>query len=140
MSTEKTNPFESGVDNPGTDETGEQMEMRNLNPYYSSTSSSSRSTIISRHRTDEETSFGGDTTDTTPLIALEENVDATWEIIQKKFPNANKVNSSFTARVDEYGRVMGRLNTNKGKYLLFKKDGKLNDKLPQKIKISWPTS
>ena len=35
MSTEE-NSFYPGVDNPGADETGEQMEMGNLNPYDSS--------------------------------------------------------------------------------------------------------
>ena len=35
IDTEKI-PLLTGVDNPGDDETGEQMEMRNLNPYDSS--------------------------------------------------------------------------------------------------------
>ena len=34
IDTEKI-PLLNGVDNPGADETGEQMEMRNLNPYDS---------------------------------------------------------------------------------------------------------
>ena len=31
----ESNPLLTGVDNPGYDETGEQMEMGNLNQYYS---------------------------------------------------------------------------------------------------------
>ena len=133
IDTEKKNPFEPGVGNPGMDETGAQIEMRNLDPYDSS---SRRGSVdpTGHHPTYEETSFGGDISDTTPLLGREENVNTALEIIQSKFPNANTADSSFTARVDEYGRVNVRLNTNKGKYhLLFKTDGKLNDKLPKTI-------
>ena len=131
IDTVKTNPFEPGVDNPGMDETGEQMEMGNLN-MDTSTSSSSRSTVISRHSTQEETSFGSGISDTTPFLPRTANIDA-WERIKRKFPNANTTNSPFTASIDGYDRVMVRLNRDRGKYhLLFKTDGKLNDKLPQK--------
>ena len=67
MDTEKTNLLDSGVENPGAYETGEQIEMENLNPYDSS---SRRGSVdpTGHHRTDEETSFGGDISDTTALI------------------------------------------------------------------------
>ena len=130
----ETNPLLTGDDaNPGADETGEQIEMENLNPYDSS---SRRGSVdpTSHHRTYGETSFGGDTTDTTPLIEKESKIDAALEIIQRKFPKFNPANSPFTYIVDEHDRVMGRLKTNKGKYhLLFKADGALNDKLPKTI-------
>ena len=126
IDTEKTNPFEPGVDNPGADEDIE------LHPMTSSRRGSVDPTSL--HKTYEETSFGGDASDTTPLSEKESKRDDAWEIILSKFPKANTSNSFFTARLDEYGRVMVRLNTIKGKYhLLFKADGKLNDKLPQKI-------
>ena len=108
IDTEKTNPFEPGVDNPGADEDIE------LHPMTSSRRGSADPT--GHHRTYEETSFGGDINDTTPLIAREENVDTAWERIKRKFPNANTADSTFTASIDEYGRVMVRLNRDRGKY------------------------
>ena len=131
MSTEE-NPFGSGIDNPGMDETGEQIE---INPYDSSRSGGgSRSTIRSLHRTYEETSFGGDASETTSLLSRRRSVDEAWDKIQRKFPNVNTTNSLFSARVDEYDRVMIRLTRNRGKsYQLFKADGELNDKLPKTI-------
>ena len=129
IDTEKTNPFEPGVDNPGADEDIE------LHPMTSSRHGSVDPTSL--HKTYEETSFGGDISDTTPLIAREKSVDNAWEVIKRKFPNFSPANSPFTARIDDYERVMVRLNTNEGKYhLLFKADGELNDKLPKTIKES----
>ena len=133
MSTEEI-PCDTGVDNPGYDEAGEQIEMRNLNPCDSARSGSSRNTVISRHSTHGKTSFGGDASETTSLLSRTESIDAALDRIIRKFPNANTTNSPFTPRADEYDRVMVRLNTNKGKYkLLFKGDGKINDKLPKTI-------
>ena len=51
IDTEKV-PLLTGVDNPGADETGEQMEMRNLNPYNSSRCGSVDPTSL--HKTYEE--------------------------------------------------------------------------------------
>ena len=51
IDTEKI-PLLTGVDNPGADETGEQMEMRNLNPYDSSRCGSVDPTSL--HKTYEE--------------------------------------------------------------------------------------
>ena len=115
MSTEvdpETNPFGSGVDNPGADEDIEQIEMENRNTDTSTRSRSSRSTVISAQN---ETSFGGDISDTTPLIEKESKSDDTWDRIKRKFPKINPANSPFTARVDEYGRDMVRLNRDSGK-------------------------
>ena len=122
----ETNPFEPGVDNPGADEDIElhPMATRRRGSYDSS----------SIHKKYEETSFGGDTTDTTPLIEKESKIDEALEIIQNKFPNFNPANSPFTASVDEFGRVMVRLKRVGGKPIpLFKADGELNDKLPKTI-------
>ena len=75
--------------------------MRNLNPYDSSTTSSSRSTVVSRHSTQEETSFGGDASETTSLLSRTESVDYAWNRVKRKFPNVNTTNSPFTAGVHE---------------------------------------
>ena len=124
IDTEKTNPFEPGVDNPGMDEDIE------LHPMTSSRRGSADPTSL--HKTYEETSFGGDASDTTPLLEREENVDNAWKIILSKFPNAKTDGSLFTARLDEYERVEVRPNRIKGIYhSLFDKYGKLNEKLPK---------
>ena len=136
IDTEKINPFEPGVDNPGMDETGEQMEMGNLNPYDSS---SRRGSVdpTGHHRTHGDTSFGGDISDTTPLLGREENVDTAWDRIKRKFPNFNPANSSSTASIDDYDRIIMKLKRLGGRPVsLFKADGKLNDKLPKTIKES----
>ena len=133
IGTEKTNPFEPEVDNPGADETGEQMEMGNLYPYDSS---SRRGSVdpTGLHRTDEETSFGGDISDTTALIEKERKRDAAWARIKSKFPNADTVNSSFTAMIDKFNRVVVKLNRAGGKYHpLFSSDGEVSNKLPRSI-------
>ena len=108
MSTEvdpETNPLRTGDDNIGYDETGEQIKMGNLNPYDSSSRRGSVD-LTGHHRTDEETSFGGDISDTTALIEKERKRDAAWARIKSKFPNANTVNSSFTATIDKFNRVV----------------------------------
>ena len=133
IDTEKTNPFEPGVDNPGMDEDIE------LHPMTSSRRGSVDPTSL--HKTYEETSFGGDASDSTPLLDREENVDTSlkniedaWDIIKRKFPNCNPVNSPFTARLDEFGQVIVRLKRVGRKPIpLFKADGELNDKLPKTI-------
>ena len=130
----ETNPLLTGDDaNPGADEDIEQIEMENLNPYDSS---SRRGSVdpTSLHRTYEETSFGGDPSETDPLLKQKKSVDSAWDRIKRKFPNFNPANSPFTAREDEFDQVIVRLNRDRGKYhQLFKPDGELNDKLPKTI-------
>ena len=133
IDTEKTNPFEPGVDNPGMDEDIE------LHPMTSSRRGSVDPTSL--HKTYEETSFGGDASDSTPLLEREENVDTSlkniedaWEKIKERFPNCNPANSPFTARLDEFGQVIVRLKRFGGKPIPFlKANGELNDKLPKTI-------
>ena len=129
MSTEEI-PLLTGNTNSGYDETGEQIEMENLNTNTSSSSSSSRSTVINRHSAQEETSFGGDASETTSLLSRTESVDNAWDRIQRKVPNVYTTNSPFT----EFGRIEVRLIRNKGKsYQLFKVNGEINDKLPKTV-------
>ena len=67
--TEK-NPFDTGAENPGYDETGEINEMDRF-PSSSSRRGSEDINKPYHHRKYEETSFGGDISDITPLIERE---------------------------------------------------------------------
>ena len=69
--TEK-NPFDTGAVNPGYDETGEINEMDRF-PSSSSRRGSEDINKPYHHRKYEETSFGGDISDITPLIEREMN-------------------------------------------------------------------
>ena len=124
--TEK-NPFDTGAENPGYDETGEINEMDRF------PSSSSRRGSEYHHRTYEETSFGGDISEVTSLLTRRENeLNASVDEIKRKFPNADT--SKFTSKIDEYGRAVVRLIRDRGKYhLLFNSDGEVNEKLPKTI-------
>ena len=138
MSTEETNPFDTGVSNPGYDETGEQMEMGNLNPYDSS---SRRGSVnpTSLHKTYEETSFGGDASDTTPLLEtsslVEERRTNAWRVLEREFPNAE---ASLIADYNKDGRLTIQKSEAKRPYILFTKNrttGKeqINPKLTNEI-------
>ena len=122
---DRDNPFDP-VD-PGDDDEGESIPM-------TSTSRRDRGGYDnpSYH---EENSFIDD--ENTPLIGKEERRDDAWERIRDKYPKVNPVNSSFTADIDEYDRVVVRMKRKGGKsYPLFKSSGELNDKLPKTIKES----
>ena len=125
------NPFDTGAENPGYDETGEMNEMDRFPP-TSSRRGSEDITNPYRHRTHEETSFGGDISDITPLIQRERTLDDSVDEIKRKFQNADT--SKFTSKIDEFGRVFMRLIRDRGKYhLLFNKDGEVSEKLPKTI-------
>ena len=125
------NPFDTGAENPGYDETGEISEMDR----FPSSSSRRGSEDINNpyHRTYEETSFGGDISEVTPLLTQRENeLNASVDEIKRKFPNADT--SKFTSKIDKYGSVVMRLIREKGKYHpLFNSDGEVNEKLPKTI-------
>ena len=135
IDTEKTNPFEPGVDNPGMDETGEQMEMGNLNPYDSS---SRRGSVdpTSPHRTYGETSFitcmyvCGE--ERSPLLRerYQENREEAAKILKSKFPNCNPLDSSFSATLNSRGEVIVMLTyTRKAvPHVLIDADGNVNEK------------
>ena len=125
------NPFDTGTDNPGYDETGEINEMDRF-PSSSSRRGSEDINNPYHHRTYEETSFGGDISDITPLLQRERALNHSVDEIKSKFPNADT--SKFTSKIDEIGRVFVRLIRDKGKYhLLFNSDGEVNEKLPKTI-------
>ena len=108
--------------------------MENLNTDTSTSSGSFNPTGLNKKY--EETSFDVDKNDIVNLYWEEEkNVDAAREIIHEKFPKHNTDVPPFTASLDEYKRVIVKLNRIDGKYhLLLNKYGKLNEKLPKAIK------
>ena len=122
--TEK-NPFDTGVENPGYDETGENNEMDRF-PSSSSIRGSED------HRTYEETSFIEGIDEQTRLIRKENELNDSVDEIKRKFPNADT--SKFTSKIDEYGRVkVGVIRTNAKYAPLFNSDGEVNEKLPKTI-------
>ena len=136
----ETNIFGDGVENRGVDD-DDEIEMRNLNPYDSSsrrgsedtTYRSSHSKTYGESRTYGETSFIEGTDEHTPLITKEkENRDKAWDEIRRKFPKVST--SKFTATLDDIGRVFVKLIRSNAKPApLFNKDGEVNKKLPETI-------
>ena len=128
--TEK-NPFDTGVENPGYDETGEINEMDRF-PSSSSRRGSEDINNPYHHRTYEETSFIEGIDEHTRLIQRENELNDSVDEIKRKFPNADT--SKFTSKIDEYGRVKVRVIRTNAKYApLFNSDGEVNEKLPKTI-------
>ena len=128
------NTFGDGVDNRGVDD-GDEIGMRNLNPYDSSSRRGSEdTTYLSSHtRTHGETSFIEGIDEHTRLITEESKRDEAWGKIRSKFPKVGT--TKFTATLDDIGRVFVKLIRGNAKYSpLFNKDGELNEKLPKTIK------
>ena len=85
----ENNPFVTGDENPGYDETGEMNEMDRF-PSSSSRLGSEDTTYRSPHaRTYGETSFIEGIDEHTPLITKETKRDEAWDRIKRKFPNIN---------------------------------------------------
>ena len=125
----ETNIFGDGVENRGVDD-DDEIEMRNLDPYDSSSRRGSEDTTY--HRTHGETSFIEGTDEHTPLITKEIKQDEAWDRIKRKFPKVDT--TKFTAIIDEYDRVKVRLMRKGGKpALLFKGNGEVNEKLGKTI-------
>ena len=109
----ETNIFGDGVENRGVDD--DEIEMRNLNPYDSSsrrgsedtTYRSSHSKTYGESRTYGETSFIEGIDEHTPLITKESKRDEAWDEIRRKFPKVST--SKFTATLDDIGRVFVKL-------------------------------
>ena len=119
MSTEE-NPFDPRVDNPGVDEIDEHFDSRDTSSRRGSADTTDR------HRTYEETIFGGNISDTTPLLEPEESVENSEAIIRRKFPNFNPAKSAFTFSLGDYDQVMVKLKRLGGKKQpLFKADGEI---------------
>ena len=128
IDTEKTR-----VDNPDTNETGDvDIELINLNSYDSSSRRGSVDTT-GHHRTYEETSFGGDASETELLLGRMKSVDTglkniehAWSEIKKKYLRIKPSKAPFTVRLDQYGRIIVKYNRLGGKYhLLLNADDEL---------------
>ena len=129
----ETNIFGDGVENRGVDD-DDEIEMRNLNPYDSSSRRGSEDTTYrsSHSKTYGETSFIEGIDEHTPLITKEEKRDEAWDEIRRKFPKVST--SKFTATLDDIGRVFVKLIRSNAKPApLFNKDGEVNKKLPETI-------
>ena len=135
---DKEIPFGDGVENRGVDDDDDEIEMRNLNPYDSSsrrgsedtTYRSSHSKTYRESKTYGETSFIEGIDEHTPLITKEEEKrDEAWDEIRRKFPKVTT--SKFTATLDDIGRVFVKLIRSNAKPApLFNKDGEVNKKTP----------
>ena len=126
-------PFGDGVENRGVDD-DDEIEMRNLDPYDSSSRRGSEDTTYrsSHSKTYGETSFIEGIDEHTPLIKEEEKRDKAWGEIRRKFPKVST--SKFTATLDDIGRVFVKLIRSNAKPApLFNKDGEVNKKLPETI-------
>ena len=136
--TEK-NPFVTGDENPGYDETGEINETDRF-PSSSSRRGSEDTTYrppphsrtYEESRTYGETSFIEGIDEHTPLITEEEKRDKAWDEIRRKFPKVRT--SKFTATLDDIGRVFVKLIRSNAKPApLFNKDGEVNEKLGKTV-------
>ena len=133
IDTEKNRLLDTGVDNPGDDETVEQNEMENLSKYDSS------SRRVSVDPTYDETSFGGDASDTKPLIITNSLVESrrakAWEVVEREFPNAE---ASLIADYNKDDKLTIQKSIAKRPYILFTKnrttgEQQINPKLPNEI-------
>ena len=129
--TEK-NPFVTGDENTGYDETGEINEMDRF-PSSSSRRGSEDTTYRSSHsRTYGETSFIEGIDEHTPLITKESKRDEAWDEIRRKFPKVDT--SKFTATLNEIGQVFVKLiRSNASPKPPFNEYGELNEKLPKTL-------
>ena len=134
--TEK-NPFDTGAENPGYDETGEINEMDRF-PSSSSRRGSEDINNPYHHRTYEETSFttGGD--ERTPLLdeVSQENRQKAVKILKSKFPKWNPLDSSFNADLNQRGEVVVMLtDTRKAvPHVIIDADGNVNEREIKKSK------
>ena len=103
------NPFGDGGAYRGVDD-GDEIGLRNLNPYDSSSRRGSED-----HRTYEETSFttGGD--ERTSLLdeEVQENIQEAAKILESKFPKWTRLDSSFNATLNKKGEVVVTLSDTK---------------------------
>ena len=134
--TEK-NPFDTGAENPGYDETGEINEMDRF-PSSSSRRGSEDINNPYHHRTYEETSFttGGD--ERTPLLdgEFQENRQEAAKILKSKFPKWNPLDSSFNATLNTRGEVEVTLTDTKKAvpHVIIDADGSVNEREIRKSK------
>ena len=132
----ETNPFGDGVDNRGVDD-GDEIGMRNLNPYDSSSRRGSVD-ITAPHSSYKETSFTTGGGERTPLLGEEfqENRQEATKILKSKFPKWNPLDSSFNATLNTRGEVEVILtDTRKAvPHVIIDADGNVNEREIKKSK------
>ena len=130
------NPFGDGVDNRGVDD-GDEIGMRNLNPYDSSSRRGSVD-ITAPHSSYKETSFTTGGGERTPLLSevFQENRQEAVKILKSKFPKWNPLDSSFNATLNPRGEVEVMLtDTRKAvPHVIIDADGNVNEKEIKKSK------
>ena len=130
------NPFGDGVDNRGVDD-GDEIGMRNLNPYDSSLRRGSVD-ITAPHSSYKETSFTTGGGERTPLLSEEfrENRQEAVKMLKSKFPKWNPLDSSFNATLNPRGEVEVMLtDTRKAvPHVIIDADGNVNEKEIKKSK------
>ena len=130
------NPFGDGVDNRGVDD-GDEIGMRNLNPYDSSSRRGSVD-ITAPHSSYKETSFTTGGGERTPLLGevFQENRQEAVRILKSRFPKWNPLDSSFNATLNPRGEVEVMLtDTRKAvPHVIIDADGNVNEKEIKKSK------
>ena len=130
------NPFGDGVDNRGVDD-GDEIGMRNLNPYDSSSRRGSVD-ITAPHSSYKETSFTTGGGERTPLLSevFQENRQEAVKILKSKFPKWNPLDSSFNATLNQRGEVEVMLTDTRKAVLhvIIDADGNVNEKEIKKSK------
>ena len=130
------NPFGDGVDNRGVDD-GDEIGMRNLNPYDSSSRRGSVD-ITAPHISYKETSFTTGGGERTPLLGEEfqENRQEAAKILKSKFPKWDPLDSSFNATLNTRGEVEVILaDTRKAvPHVIIDADGNVNEREIKKSK------
>ena len=145
---DKEIPFGGGVENRGVDD-DDEIEMRNLDPYDSSSRRGSEDTTFrsSHSKTYEETSFNEGEDEHTPLIPEErdkalaiklkaKNRQRAREILESKFPKWDPKNSSFNATLNKKGEVEVMLSDSRKAvpHVIIDADGNVNEREIKKSK------
>ena len=131
------NPFGDGVDNRGVDYGDDEIGMRNLNPYDSSSRRGSVD-ITAPHSSYKETSFTTGGGERPPLLGevFQENRQKAAKILKSKFPKWNPLNSSFNATLNTRDEVVVMLtDTRKAvPHVIIDADGNVNEREIKKSK------
>ena len=142
---DKEIPFGDGVENRGVDD-DDEIEMRNLNPFDSSSRRGSEDTTY--RRTYEETSFNEGEDEHTPLIPEEErdkalpiklkekNRQRGAEILKSKFPKWDPLDSSFNATLNKKREVEVMLSDSRKAvpHVIIDADGNVDEREIKKSK------
>ena len=148
---DKEIPFGDGVENRGVDD-DDEIEMRNLDPYDSSSRRGSEDTTYrsSHSKTYGETSFIEGEDEHTPLLGEEaeerakalaiklkaKNRQSAAKILKSKFPKWDPKNSSFNATLNKKGEVEVMLSDSRKAVpqVIMDADGNVNEREIKKSK------